>query len=133
MRVILDLDKALMPPPDPDAEGTGINYHPDVLRFEWMDPPTFMWRMPDTVEFTGDTTFGPFKGIYKTRTRECDGYMTYKFRVVQFSGESSDDWARAKAKGIQTTDKPAITSAAESGQLWSDEKIERPKLRVIVP
>jgi hypothetical protein len=37
-----------------------------------------MWRMPDTVEFEGDTSFGPYSGDYHTRTREVIGEMEWK-------------------------------------------------------
>jgi hypothetical protein len=132
-RVIRDLDKALMPPPMPDVEGAGIPYHPQVLKFYWVDPPTFVWRMPSVVAFKGETTFGPFEGTYRTRTRECQGLMTYKWGMVTFKGSCTDQSTQAEVNGIKTSDKAAIEQADANGSLWSKDTIEEGKIRVIVP
>jgi hypothetical protein len=112
MRVIHDMDAATMPPPDPNEKLDGIPYHPEVEHFFFVDPPTLMWRMPDSIEFEGRTTFGDYKGVYWTRKREVKCDMDWKGSdklKVESKCDATGNVQTVTVDGIPTNDRAAIS------------------------
>jgi len=129
-RTIHEMDVATMPPPDPDDKD-GIPYHPQVEHFFFVDPPTIMWRMPDTIEFEGRTTFGDYKGVYWTRKREVECEMEWKGSdklKLQAKCNSTGNIDKLLVDGIDAiapTAKMELSKKFDGHLAWEAEKAQK--------
>lgn len=119
--IIVKMDEATKPPPDPNADLSGIPYNPEVKKFLFKDPPSVMWRMPDQINFEGHTTFGEYSGTYWTRKREIEGTMEWKGKTLNVVSKCDDEGNIASL----TVDGVDINNAAEvkkkfGGSVWDD-------------
>jgi len=132
-RVIHDMDNATMPPPDPNEEPSGIPYHPQVSHFYYPDPPFVMWSMPETVDFQGNTTFGPYTGVYHTRKRLVECEMEWKGdKNLKVVGQLKPDGnvEKVTVDGIESSDVMAISKQFDGYHHWQAELAqERAKLK----
>ncbi len=116
--IIAKMDEATMRKPEPGEDLSGIPYAPQVEKFLFIDPPTVMWRMPDTVPYRGETTFGPYSGTYWTRKREVIGEMEWKngdnLKVV-CKCDDQGNVATLTVDGVDVNDTAAVKKKWGSG------------------
>lgn len=115
LRAISDRQAALFGPPELNEAV------PRVTNFVWQDPPIFMIRMPESVEFFGTCSSGRYEGAYFTRTGEVKA--TVEGFDGTITGRVKGNTVEAEIDGTSTKDFDALRKNFGGGFLdaFTDE------------